>query len=69
MLKQIIIALSLILTLSACLTDEQRLQALEEEGTIPKLDRSKDLAGPDKNNNGVRDDIESYIDKTYPDPS
>ncbi len=69
MLKQIIIALSLILTLSACLTDEQRLQALEKDGTIPKLDRSKDLAGPDKNNNGIRDDIEAYINKTYPEPS
>ena len=39
-----------------------QLQSLEDSGTYPKLDRSTDLAGPDSNNNGVRDDVETYID-------
>jgi hypothetical protein len=31
-------------------------------GTLPALDRSRDLRGPDVNDNGVRDDIEADID-------
>ncbi|MGI4777883.1 MAG: hypothetical protein ACRYGA_07135 [Janthinobacterium lividum] len=43
------------------LTLLQQILNLERNGTIPKLDRSKDIAGPDANANGVRDDIESWI--------
>jgi len=38
-----------------------KIQALEKSGAIPALDRSSSIAGPDANNNGVRDDIEAYI--------
>ena len=38
-----------------------KIQALEQSGTIPALDRSNEIKGPDTNNNGVRDDIEAYI--------
>ena len=33
----------------------------ERSGKYPKLDRSSDIAGPDANGNGVRDDIEAWI--------
>lgn len=42
-------------------TTASRIEALEETGKIPKLDRSENLKGPDTNNNGIRDDIDSYI--------
>jgi hypothetical protein len=34
---------------------------LERSGAYPALDRSTDIAGPDVNKNGVRDDIEAWI--------
>jgi len=34
---------------------------LERKGGYPTLDRSSDIAGPDANKNGVRDDIEAWI--------
>lgn len=37
------------------------LAQLEASGQIPILDRSASLTGPDTNNNGVRDDIDNYI--------
>jgi len=39
----------------------QQIEALERKGDYPSLDRSSDIAGPDNNKNGVRDDIESWI--------
>jgi hypothetical protein len=39
----------------------QQISNLEQSGALPTLDRSKDIAGPDANANGVRDDIESWI--------
>jgi hypothetical protein len=41
--------------------DAARLAQLEASKQIPTLDRTETLAGIDDNNNGVRDDIESYI--------
>jgi hypothetical protein len=38
------------------------LAALEASGQIPVLDRSSSLPGPDVDANGVRDDIDRYID-------
>lgn len=32
------------------------------------LDRSDDIVGPDTNSNGVRDDIDAYIDRVYTQP-
>ena len=42
------------------LTDQ--IKALEASGKLPKLDQSADLKGPDQNLNGVRDDIEAWIE-------
>lgn len=37
------------------------INQLEKEGKYPVLDRSDTLLGTDSNSNGVRDDIENYI--------
>lgn len=39
-----------------------QVRALEASGALPSLDRSDAIAGPDANGNGVRDDIEQWID-------
>lgn len=39
----------------------EQIEALERSGAYPALDRSSDIAGPDANSNGVRDDIEAWI--------
>jgi len=43
------------------LTLAQQIEQLERKGGYPTLDRSSDIAGPDANKNGVRDDIEAWI--------
>lgn len=43
-------------------TLKETIQSLEASGKIPKLDRSNDLLGPDANSNGVRDDIDAWIE-------
>jgi hypothetical protein len=40
---------------------KDQIAALERSGAYPALDRSSDIAGPDVNQNGVRDDIEAWI--------
>jgi hypothetical protein len=40
----------------------EALTTMETGGTTPALDRSATVAGPDTNNNGVRDDIDRFID-------
>lgn len=40
---------------------------LEKSGALPKLDRSASLAGPDADGNGVRDDIDAYINGKFSD--
>jgi len=39
--------------------------ALEESGAIPKLERGPTLEGVDANGNGVRDDIDAFIERNY----
>ena len=39
----------------------REIEALEESGAVPKLDRSTDIVGPDVDANGIRDDIEVFI--------
>jgi hypothetical protein len=39
----------------------QQIEKLENDGQLPKLDRSSDLRGPDLDNNGIRDDIDAWI--------
>ena len=46
---------------SSALSLAQQIEALERKGAYPALDRSSDIAGPDVNQNGVRDDIEAWI--------
>lgn len=49
------------------LTPEELVEQLEFEGAIPQLDRTHTLGGIDaKEKNGIRDDIELYIDGHYP---
>ena len=48
---------------------EQKVAQLEASGAIPQLDRLPTVAGIDANGDGVRDDIELYIEKTYADPA
>ena len=38
-----------------------QIAQLERQGGYPTLDRSASIAGPDANQNGVRDDIEAWI--------
>lgn len=42
-------------------TLKEQIAALERSGGYPKLDRSSDIVGPDVNKNGVRDDIEAWL--------
>jgi len=48
-------------TPAGTLTLAQQIEQLERKGGYPTLDRSTDIAGPDANKNGVRDDIEAWI--------
>lgn len=50
-------------------TPQAQLAALEDAGTIPKLERGNVLAGVDLNGNGIRDDVEAYISKQFTDPA
>ena len=74
--KSQLIFLGCILVLTACdggsgysppsaQSPAHRTTALEKGEAIPKFDRTDDLAGPDLNRNGVRDDVDSYINKRY----
>ena len=45
----------------AALSMKEQIQTLEDSGKLPKLDRSTSIAGPDTNNNGIRDDIDAWI--------
>lgn len=45
----------------------QKIEQLEATGVLPKLDTSPSIAGPDANANGIRDDIDRYIElQNYP---
>jgi hypothetical protein len=47
-------------------TPEELIEELENQGAIPLLDRTTTLGGIDENPaNGIRDDIEDYIDVHY----
>ena len=43
----------------------QRVDGLEASGAIPKLDRGPSLEGIDANGNGIRDDIDAFIERNY----
>lgn len=42
-------------------TPAASIAALERDGTLPALDRSESLAGEDSDGNGVRDDIQAWV--------
>lgn len=42
-------------------TLDQKIADLERSGALPVLDRSSSIPGPDANANGIRDDVETYI--------
>lgn len=46
-------------------TPVRQITALEESGAIPQLERSNSIAGEDMDSDGVRDDIEEFIDANY----
>lgn len=48
---------------------KEKLEALENSGAIPKLERTDSVAGIDANANGVRDDVEAYIATHYSNPA
>lgn len=54
---------------AAALTPQEEIARLEASGEIPVLERSASLGGIDANSNGVRDDIERYIEKKYAEPA
>jgi len=43
-------------------TLKAKILELETSGKVPNLDRSSSIAGPDANSDGVRDDIDAYIE-------
>lgn len=49
-------------------TPEAQVLAMEDSGEITKLDRTDSLLGTDSNNNGIRDDIDTYINQTFTNP-
>ena len=58
-----LISVSVTFLLSGCrvTTIEQAIMAAESNGSIPRLNHDNTIAGPDKDNNGIRDDIDAYI--------
>ncbi len=52
---------------SVAQTPTQAIDSLDAAGTLPALDRSSDVKGPVSNGDGIRDDVEAVITKTYPD--
>ena len=46
---------------SAPVSLKSQIEMLERSGALPALDRSASIVGPDVNGNGVRDDIEAYV--------
>lgn len=80
MKKRLVISLLSIFLLAACgddsdepiqndplLTPAQKISQMENSGELPMLERTNTLKGIDTNENGIRDDIDAYIKKTYPD--
>ncbi|ENV12861.1 hypothetical protein KTI62_14725 [Acinetobacter schindleri] len=81
MFKSILLGSFCLIALSACggendssapqnekiTTKEQVFQKLEDEGKLPKLERTDSILGIDKDQNGIRDDIDAHIEQKYKD--
>jgi hypothetical protein len=51
----------MLLAIACVTTCGSQEHAKSLSSAIPQLERSSDIAGPDANQNGVRDDIEAWI--------
>lgn len=49
----------------ASLTPAQTISKLEQSGSLPILDRSTSVPGPDANNNGIRDDVDAWLQSQH----
>jgi len=48
-------------------SDAYKINKLENDGRIERLNRDAKIAGPDLDDNGIRDDIDKYIRKKFKD--
>lgn len=44
----------------------QKIASMEDSGVLPRLEREDTIRGIDNDGNGIRDDIDAYIKRTYP---
>ncbi|WP_228284823.1 hypothetical protein [Acinetobacter pollinis] len=44
----------------------QKIAKMEDSGALPRLEREDTIRGIDNDGNGIRDDIDAYIKRTYP---
>lgn len=44
----------------------QKIASMEDSGALPRLEREDTIRGIDNDGNGIRDDIDAYIKRTYP---
>jgi uncharacterized lipoprotein NlpE involved in copper resistance len=65
--KIFIMAATVIFLLTGCNSDSSSSDKQTSNNELPELDRTDTLEGIDKNQNGIRDDIENYIVKNYSD--
>lgn len=56
----------LVLDIISSITDQDKINELTLSNTIPNLERNNLLLGIDEDNNGIRDDIDRYIELHYP---
>lgn len=66
-LAKLVVLAALSLSAAACSGGEPRsvaeaLRAMDNSGGYPQLNHDETVAGPDANRNGVRDDLDAYID-------
>lgn len=54
---------------ASALTPKEQIAQLEASGALPTLERGDSIAGTDANANGVRDDIERYLETRYTTPA
>lgn len=50
------------LNIESAVTDQDKIDSLTESNQIPNLERDDELLGVDDDNNGIRDDIDAYIE-------
>ncbi|WP_374572899.1 hypothetical protein [Acinetobacter sp.] len=50
----------------AARTPAQKIAKMQDSGGLPELERTDTVKGIDADKNGIRDDIDAYIQKTYP---